>query len=371
MLRKLNRIVQNFLRKKRLEIGKKIWDRKEKKQEIIKEDFLKNNNIKSILFLRYDGKIGDTVVNTLLFREIKKVYKDIKIGVVARKSNAQILENNIYVDNVYIYEKNKSKIKKLAKEIANEKYDLLIDFSDMLRVNQMMFINKCNCKYNIGFNKDNWELFDLSFDEPKGNYHISELYQHLLGILGIKSNNLDYDMNFSVEDKLAVDEILKENKGKKIFILNPFAASKHRELSEESICKIIDIILRKENTMVFLIGENSKEKQVQDILKKYSKNVSYAKLNNIREVAYLIKKSDFVITPDTSIVHIAACFKKNMIAIYRMSKDEENEKNSNLWGPNYENAHQIFSFDDEVKFGDEPDINKFNIKEIENILENI
>ena len=109
MLRKLNRIVQNFLRKKRLEIGKKIWDRKEKKQEIIKEDFLKNNNIKSILFLRYDGKIGDTVVNTLLFREIKNVYKDIKIGVVARKSNAQILENNIYVDNIYIYEKNKSK----------------------------------------------------------------------------------------------------------------------------------------------------------------------------------------------------------------------------------------------------------------------
>ena len=96
--------------------------------------------------------------------------------------------------------------------------------------------------------------------------------------------------------------------------------------------------------------------------------MSYAKLNNIREVAYLIKKSDFVITPDTSIVHIAACFKRNMIAIYRMSKDEENEKNSNLWGPNYKNAYQIFSFDDEVKPGDEPNINKFDIKEIENIL---
>ena len=30
------------------------------------------------------------------------------------------------------------KIKELSKEISKEKYDLLIDFSEMLRVNQMM-----------------------------------------------------------------------------------------------------------------------------------------------------------------------------------------------------------------------------------------
>ena len=56
-----------------------------RKKEIIKGDnFLKDNNIKSILFLRYDGKIGDTVINDIMFREIKKYYPDMKIGVVSR-----------------------------------------------------------------------------------------------------------------------------------------------------------------------------------------------------------------------------------------------------------------------------------------------
>jgi len=73
MIRKLNRIFQDYMREKRLKFGKYIWDRKEKTQIVKENNFIKDNNIKSILFLRYDGKIGDMIVNSLMFREIKKV----------------------------------------------------------------------------------------------------------------------------------------------------------------------------------------------------------------------------------------------------------------------------------------------------------
>ena len=80
MIRKLNRIFQDYMREKRLKFGRYIWDRKKKKEEIIEGNFIEKNNIKSILFLRYDGKIGDMVVNTvMLLREDKKTvsrYKD-------------------------------------------------------------------------------------------------------------------------------------------------------------------------------------------------------------------------------------------------------------------------------------------------------
>ena len=48
------------------------------------------------------------------------------------------------------------------------------------------------------------------------------------------------------------------------------------------------------------------------------------------ETAFFNKKAVFIITPDTSIVHIAAAFKKKMIAIYREDLDIE-VKNKNLW----------------------------------------
>lgn len=81
-----------------------------RKKEIVQGDnFLKDNNIKSILFLRYDGKIGDMVINTIMFREIKKYYPDIKIGVVSRGGATDIIANNKNVDKIYKYEKNRKK----------------------------------------------------------------------------------------------------------------------------------------------------------------------------------------------------------------------------------------------------------------------
>lgn len=370
MIRKLNRIFQDYMREKRLVFGKKIWDKKAEKFPIKEGKFLEENNIKSILFLRYDGKIGDMVVNTLMFREIKKNYPEIKIGVVARGGASQILKNNTYVDNIYNYIKKKNEIKKLAEKIAEEKYDLLIDFSEMLRVNQMMFINKCQAKFNMGLNRENWEMFDISYDMPKGNFHISELYKKVLNILGIENVNIDYDLHFSAEEKEIVEKKLEKYKNKKIYVLNPFAASKHRDINKENIKKIADVILKKENRIVFIIGEKGRKNDILEIVKNYKENVVYPELNNIMETAYLIKKSDFVVSPDTSIVHIAAAFKKPMAAIYRWDSSEENQVNKDLWSPNYKEAVQVFSKDFDVKKGEEPDINKFDINELDKIINN-
>ena len=51
MIRKLNRIFQDYMREKRLKIGRYIWDRKEKKEKIVAGNFIEKNSIKSILFL--------------------------------------------------------------------------------------------------------------------------------------------------------------------------------------------------------------------------------------------------------------------------------------------------------------------------------
>ena len=55
-----------------------------------------------------------------------------------------IIKHNIYVDKIYEYKKSSGYLKKLAKEIAEEKYDLLIDTSTILREKQIMFIISVN-----------------------------------------------------------------------------------------------------------------------------------------------------------------------------------------------------------------------------------
>ena len=49
-------------------------------------------NIKTILFFRYD-RIGDMIISTPVFRELKLANPNISISVLASKSNQEVLFN--------------------------------------------------------------------------------------------------------------------------------------------------------------------------------------------------------------------------------------------------------------------------------------
>ncbi|MGL5797143.1 MAG: glycosyltransferase family 9 protein [Cetobacterium sp.] len=357
MIRNLNRKVQDFLRQYRLKFGRYIWDKKMSNSlEFLKDNKLNMGRVSSILFLRYDGKIGDMVINTLLFREIKKHYPNIKIGVVARGGAKEIIKYNSNIDVIYDYEKGAEK--ELAKKIEKDKYDVLVDFSEMLRVNQMKLINLCSAKVNIGLDKNDWNLFDISFLKNE-NEHISSQYNNLLKIFNIENGDLSYEIVIPDENLERVNSIVKEDK---YSVLNPYAASKHRSLSREKIIEVSKLLLEKKSEILYIIGEPSKKEEILNICKELGPRVKYPELKGILDVAQLIKKSDYVVSPDTSIVHIAAAFKKKMTAIYRA--DSLEDMNSKLWAPNYEEARQIFSIHLNKKPGEEADINLFKIEEI-------
>ena len=71
-----------------------------------KKSFLFNiKNSKSVLILKYD-RIGDMVVTTPIFRELKKEYPGISISVLASKENRDVIKYNPYIDEIYTNYKN-------------------------------------------------------------------------------------------------------------------------------------------------------------------------------------------------------------------------------------------------------------------------
>lgn len=362
MIRRLNRIVQDFLRPIRLSIGRKLWDRKNKKNtELLKGKKLDMSRVKSILFLRYDGKIGDMVINTLVFREIQKRYPDIKIGVVSRGTATDIIKFNPHVNVIHEYKKGKER--ELAHIISKESYDVLVDFSEMLRVNQMKFINLCKAKVNIGLDKSDWQLFDISYEK---NYrkHITNMYESILDIFGIVNPNLDYDIYTGVVVKDEIKRRLHElGNPENIVILNPYAASKHRSFNREKTLEISRKILKDSKNMLVFIGESGKKSEIEEIIEILGdrERVKYPTLSGILEVVELIRYSKYIITPDTSIVHIGVAEGIPMTAVYRL---DTGDNNSVVWGPNSPLAKQVFSSDIPVA-GEEADINKFDVKKLE------
>lgn len=365
MIRKINRVFQNFLRNQKVKIARLLWDKKEK-VKIIKEDLIEKNGIDSIIIMRDDGKIGDMVVSSFIYREIKRQYPNIKIGVVTRKGATDIIKDNHYIDKIYEYKKDSSYLKNLANEIAKEKYDLLIDTSTILREKQIMFISKCDCKINLGVNKEGWQLFDISVPEEK-NSHITKRFINILEVLGIKEIQSNYDIQISdealvkVEKKIKEEENILEVSGKERVILNPYTASKHRNFNRKNIEKIIEILLKYRENELYLLGHGENKKEILEIKEKIKdKRVHYIELAGIQEVIALIKNCEMIISPDTSIVHIGVGLDKKVIAIYR---EDVIGNNGVLWGPNSDKAIQIFS-----KENKDDDINNFDMREIERAI---
>ena len=364
LIKKLNRIFQDYMREKRLKIGKYIWDRKDRVKILEGNSFLEDNDIKSILFLRYDGKIGDMVVNSLMFREIKKVYPNIKIGVVARGAAIDIIKDNPNVDKIYEYHKDRKKIKDLALKIKEEKYDLLIDFSEMLRVNQMMLINLCGARINIGLDRKDWKLFDLSIESGrdfKWTEHITKRYLAYLVKLGLKKENIDISYDIYLKDEKKYEFFFNEIKENKKLILNPYGASKHKSFTIETLENIITC-LKDKDIAIILVYFGDKYKELEFLEKKYNNIYMPQKIESILDTAILIKKSDYVISPDTSIVHIASALNKKMITVYPPNGGKYGVDHL-VWAPKSEYSRVIFCKDKTGTY-DEIDINTFNFDEI-------
>ena len=133
---------------KKNEILSKIFDKRKKNVDL---DPLKINRI---LFLRTDGKIGDFIISSFIFREIKKHYPNIKIDIVSDKSLEDLLKLNENIDEYYIFDRKKIfEWRKVAQILRKNNYDVLFDSTEGLKYKQFYLINRVNATVNVGYIK--------------------------------------------------------------------------------------------------------------------------------------------------------------------------------------------------------------------------
>ena len=148
----------NKLKALRLKIGKWILD---KSSRSANPQSLKHP--KSFLFLRQDGKIGDYIVSSFVFREIKKFNPLIKIGVICTKQNAYLFQRNHHIDEIYLVKKrNILDYIKTALFIRKERYDVVIDPTLVLRNRDLLLLRILNARNYIGYRKADYNIFNIN-----------------------------------------------------------------------------------------------------------------------------------------------------------------------------------------------------------------
>jgi ADP-heptose:LPS heptosyltransferase len=158
-------------------------------------------------------------------------------------------------------------------------------------------------------------------------------HKAVLKLLSIDNPNCAYDIFLSDENTVAAKEYIGKGRGIKI-VLNPFASSKHRTIKPSKVLSLIDLIKSRIFCSIFILCPPSQNISCQ------KEDVFIFKSSSILSAAALIKECDIVISPDTSIIHIACAFKKKTIGLY-LDFSQRKEKTDIIWGPNNPNAFII------------------------------
>ena len=321
-------------------------------------------DIKKILFLRYDGKIGDYIITSWIYREIKKQRPDIQIDVVGISKNEKLFLNNKSINKFYKLKKSKKLFMYfLAKKLRVEDYDVLIDPTEVLKNRDLFFIKNINAKINFGYDKGNVNLFSKSIN--KNSKTMVDVYKEILENLGFCNLDSNYEVPINVSSEKKIDEYLKSNRIDKYIAMNFFGAGKRRKFTPKKATELI-VKVRNEypEHKIIILNSPKDKKALFKIIKRIkcldsNSNIFYNEdFKTIYDAISLINKSDIVITPDTAVVHIAKGLKKNIVAFY-----SENKENYEKWGLSIdEKKNRIYFYNE--------NINNLNINQMDSFLEN-
>ena len=321
------------------------------KKETPLPHFDKNSNL---LFIRLN-RIGDALVTTPLFDLIKNQI-GCKIIVLADRKNHFIFRNNPAIDDVIVFEKGFKGLFEINKIIKKNNINALIDLHDDVSTTVSFLIALANVKYKFGLRKSNSSIYTHLIDrlDPRIN-HVIDRILNFSKLFNIKVNKNNISVKYFPtiqENEIALKQIKKLNPLNKFLIgINISAGSSARFWGLENYKQLFDELSKFDVNVIIFCSEKefhfakhiADEKHIYPITKEFG------------IFAAAIMKLNFLITPDTSVVHIASINKIPMFGLYVKYNTEDM-----IWSP--------YDTDFEVIITEEPTLENVTYEDVKNKL---
>lgn len=274
------------------------------------------HDLHNILVLRGEGSLGDAIISSCCYRNIKQTNPSVKLTVACFGSNYEFLKNNPYIDTII-----KLPIPKLIRpnqrwltliwqglKLHKHHFDLVLDSSDKDYKNWRLF------KWLIGRERvlDCFTSPVQPFGAP--NSHGSTHEQAILKLLGIENPDKSYDLPIPQKDSQQVQTWLTNHHITTYILLNPSGSVAKRRFSSHTLHQLCTLLTSWQQPIVVPVIPSLYD-YWQTIFNGLP-NVYVKPTQSIFELFEWVRRAQAVITPDTSIVHIAAGFQKPTLVFY-------------------------------------------------------
>lgn len=250
-----------------------------------------------------------------------------RMSIFASPKNYGLIKNDPRFDKIYVYRRNIIRDIATVMKIRKERYDLLIDMMGDDSVTTLVLSQLCvSGKPRIGVNKKRFgKYYDYTFVQPERcEDHTIDINLRLLEAFGLNHEDADpyappYVSNNSEKKAERFFEEIdgKNNHSLKIgFNLSSRGANRDwgLEKSGELAKRIVRDFPQAQIVLITVPSERYKGEKLDR--ESGDRVVQIFPKANLTEVSSVIKRLDLLISPDTSLVHIARSFKIPVIGLY-------------------------------------------------------
>ena len=274
--------------------------------------------------------IGDMIVTTPTIKALKQKFPEAKIDILVPESMKDVLYGNPHLNEILQFDYN---FKKWTRELRG-KYDLaVILHNGTFRVSKMLF--KARIPFRIGCTK-------VGLLENKGLF----LHRKTLPTYKIKhkvDDNLDVVKTIGVYPNTKylelycdkkVESSMKKKLPKKYFVIhNTSRHAQNREWIPERFAETVDILNNEYKTEAIITGMKEDYENNQKIIDLCKTKIHNISGTTMKEFFAIVKNAQFVISIDTSTMHVAAGFNVPVVALFGAGTPR-------IWHP-YSNNHRV------------------------------
>lgn len=290
----------------------------------MKNQKIKFENRSKIVFIALNG-IGNLILLTPVFTNIKKNFPKSKISVLTLSDSAGVLENNPYVDEIMLYPAKQSLISRAVflLKLRERKFD--ISFYPYPNVDIMSalisLLTGAKCRVNFYYRLfGRWcGLFNTISVPVDLNKHDIEKNLDLIRAFGMRIHSKNLFIGTTKEDVKHVEKLLKNKITKNDLLIGIHVGSKEgmRIWPTENFAALAEQLLRYNKIKIILVGTGIEMRLIQNFNQFRQPNViNLIKETTIPQTTELIKRCRLFITTDSGPMHMAAAAGTKIIAIY-------------------------------------------------------
>lgn len=281
------------------------------------------SDIHSIV-IRCPNWIGDAVMATPIFGMVRQLFPKARITAIAHEPIAELLKGVDGIDDFLIFSRatsvKRSEEQRVERELRQKKADLGILLARSFSSAWMFWKGKVRWRLGMCGHFRRF-LLNIPVKHPKMQMHDVLAYGELLRPFGAVDQFPQLQLKVLKEEQTALETVLKslgKRSDEKLIVINPGAAYGSAKCwPKENFRSLAMSLSKRSDIFCVFVGDRATFSMVEDIIAGLPRNVmSLAGATSLRDLMALLSLADCVVSNDSGPMHIAAAFKRPLIALF-------------------------------------------------------